>query len=261
MHKNLSLLVLALLVFSLGCKQKDTSFNLEQKHNSAGRDIVAPGLGTIGLVRDQQVFVYYLSENHSWILDKVSQFDLPENNAGLLAMGMGVMGVLQDGALYFYYLNAENKWTRDVDTRFEVPARFHRISSMRMAWELGFIALEEKKGLIDFYYLTEDLNWVKDETATFAVPRQADDYVMMGGMVIGLIQDGRLSLHYLDNEGQWRQDEKTLLKMPESYQAVFSFEAGTIAILEEQVLRFYEIDPQSDQWIIDETMNFHLGNK
>lgn len=246
------------LVFS-GCKKQPEVINLEQAHNPKSAHIMAPGLGTIGIIEDDQLFVYYLNESHRWILDKVSQFEIPENSSGMLALGMGFLGVLQERVMHFYFLDAENQWARDDEVMFVLPQNYKRISTMRMPWDVGQIVLEESEGLLGFYYIDESGRWLRDETAGFILPAGIDDYLMLGAMEIGIIRDNKLGVFRLNDEGEWLLDDDTVLTLPSDTQAVLSFEPGTIAVLNsENTLNFYDHDPMSGKWLFDATMNFTI---
>lgn len=258
LRKLLPLLILA-LVMAYGCKKQPSSYNLEQAGNPAGYKLMAPGLGTIGIIHDNQVFVYYLNESHSWILDKVSQFEIPEKNQGLLALGMGFMGVVQDDIMHFYYLNAENQWTRDQEVKFVLPKNRKKISTMRMPWDIGQIAVEDDQGVIHFFYINEQARWVKDETALFVLPAPLDSYLMLGSMEVGVIHNNKLGVYRLDDQGEWHWIENMVLTLPDNARAVISFEPGTIAVLlDTNILRFFDMDPLAQQWVMDQSMDFAI---
>jgi hypothetical protein len=255
-HRIIILVSFAAIVFFSGCKQQPSSVNLEQVHSKKGSKIISLGLGTIGMIQDQEIYVYFLNESHSWILDKVSQFQIPEKNQGILALGMGIIGILDDGVMNFYYMNSENLWSRDRDVMFVVPKGFNRLTSMKLPWEVGLIAVEDKKGVIGFYYLNENAHWVKDETAEFTIPPGTKDYVMIGGMEIGIISDNKLGIYQLNDLGEWQFLDGLVLSLPDNYDAVLSFEPGTIGILSGNSLQFFEINTYNKSWVYDHTMDF-----
>ncbi len=255
--KRLSLVVLVSLLIVTGCKKQPSVINYEQAHNPVSQKLITPGLGTIGIIKDKQIFVYYLNESHRWILDKISQFEIPENAEGVLTLGMGFIGVVQDGVMYFYYLDAEHQWTRDEDVMFVLPRKFERISTMRIPWDVGQIVVEEISGLLSFYYIDETGRWIKDETAEFVIPPNTDDYILLGDMEIGVIKDNKLGVYQLTHEGNWVMAENMILALPEDTQAVLSFEPGVIAVLTNDILiRFFELDTMEETWYYDESMDF-----
>ncbi len=255
--KLLSLVILVNLLIGVGCKKQPSVINIEQAHNPVSQKIMAPGLGTIGIIQEKQIFVYYLNESHRWILDKVSQFEIPENTQGVLALGMGFVGVVQDRVMYFYYLDAEHQWTRDDDVMFVLPRNYERISTMRMPWDVGQIVVEEINGLLSFYYIDESGRWIKDETAEFVIPPNSDDYIMLGDMEIGIVKDNKLGVFQLSDDGNWVMAENMILVLPENTQAVLSFEPGIVAVLSNDILiRFYELDTMEERWYSDESMDF-----
>lgn len=255
--KLLPLVIILSLVIGSGCKKQPSVINIEQAHNPISQKIMAPGLGTIGIIKQEQIFVYYLNESHRWILDKVSQFEIPDNTQGVLAMGMGFIGVVQDRVMYFYYLDAQHQWARDENVMFVLPRKYERISTMRIPWDVGQIVVEEIKGLLSFYYIDESGRWLKDETAEFVIPPNTDDYLMLGDMEIGTITGNKLGVYQLTEQGNWVFAENMILVLPENTQAVLSFEPGIIAVLINDILiRFFELDTMEEKWVSDESMDF-----
>lgn len=258
--RNLILIILTMLLLGVGCKKQPSAVNLEQAHNKHGQKIMAPGLGTIGVIHESQLFVYYLNESHKWILDKVSQFEIPEKNEGILALGMGFLGVVQDKVMHFYYLDAENNWVRDNEVVFVMPSKYERISTMRIPWDIGYITVENPKGVLQFYYLSEDARWVKDETVQFVLPQPLDDYMLLGGMEIAVIKDNKLGVYQLTDDAQWHFADDLVLSLPEDSKAVIAFEPGTIAVLVEDntTLRFFDLDFMDKRWVMDPGMDFSI---
>lgn len=259
MHKKLIFTFFIILVFIFSCQRKPSSVNLAQVDNEAAQKLVALGLGTMGIIHDNQIYVYFLNESNDWVPDKNSQFILPEKNQGVIPMGMGVIGVVEKNIVYFYYLDSQNQWVRDKQVAFSLPDDYLSISAMRMNWESGMLAIEETEKVIDFYYLDEFGSWIRDETARFILPLNIEEYLIMGEMEIAIIQDQKLGVYFLSEEAEWKFDDKMVLKLPDDYQAVLSFEPGIIAVLNENnVLKFYEKDSQEQSWILDESMDFYL---
>jgi len=259
MHKKQLIISLIALFFIFSCKRDQSSVNLAQVDNPNAQKLIALGLGTMGVIHSNQVYVHFLNENNEWVIDKNSQFTLPEKNQGVISMGMGVIGVVEANTIFFYYLDAENKWVKDEEVTFSLPGNYLSMSAMRMNWELGMLALQETEKVIDFYYLDEFGNWKRDETARFVLPMNIENYVVLGEMEIAILQDQRLGVYFLNEEAAWKFDENMVLKLPEDVQAVLSFEPGIIGVLNQnRVVRFYEKDAEKQVWILDESMDFYL---
>ncbi|MFP4288624.1 MAG: hypothetical protein ACLFQS_05145 [Bacteroidales bacterium] len=250
---------LILLVFIFSCQRTPSSVNLAQIEHPDAQKLIALGLGTMGIIHSNQIYVHFLNENSEWVIDKNSQFLLPEKNQGVISMGMGVIGVVEANTMFFYYLDSENKWVKDEEVTFSLPTDYSSISAMRMNWELGMLAIEETENVIDFFYLDEFGKWKRDETARFVLPINVENYVVLGEMEIAIIQDQRLGVYYLSEEAAWEFDENMVLKLPDDVQAVLSFEPGIIGVLnQDRVVRFYEKDSQKQVWILDESMDFNM---
>ena len=257
-YMRFAFLAITSIMLLAGCKRQPANINLEQAHSKTSANIIAPGFGTIGIIKNHEIFVYFLDRNSTWTLDNVSQFQIPENSDGVLSLGMGVMGVLQNNIMNFYYIDAQNNWSKYRDVTFETPENFKRITSMRLPWEIGFIATENRKGIISFYYLDENKKWVSDETANFGIPPDTDDYIMMGGMEIGIIKDNKLGVYQLDDFGRWQFMDDLVLSLPNSFEAVLSYEPGTIAVLKQGRMMFHRLDITNRKWVYDPSMDFQL---
>lgn len=257
--KSIPLLLILLILIFAGCKREAPVINLEQVKNREAQKIIAPGMGTIGIIHDNEIFVYFLNESHNWILDKVSQFVIPEKSEGVLALGMGFIGVLEDQVMNFYFLNAQNQWTLDEQVMFVLPAKYEKVSVMRIPWDVGQIVIEEKPGVLNFYYLDEFGRWMRDETASFEVPGKIDDYFMLGSMEIGIISENKLGVYRLTETGEWLLIDDAVLILPENTLAVMAFEPGIMAVLNDnKMLQFYDLDPLEGLWYMDESMNFTI---
>lgn len=255
--KQLLILVAALLL-AASCNKQPSSFNLEQTNNPEAQHIIAPGMSSVGLIREGQIFVHYLTEKHEWMPDNVSQFEIPSRNQGLLAMGMGTIAVLQKDMLYFYYMDSSHQWNQSYELTMPLPSEYRRISAMKMPWQHGAVALEDKTGTILFYYLDDNKRWQHDETANFIVPQGIDDYLMLGGMNLAIISDNKLGVYELNLDGSWEFAEDMVLTLPHETRAVLSFEPGVIMTLTDNQLLFFEVDFENRYWIMDDTMTFPL---
>lgn len=240
------------------CRQHPTpDINIEQAGHPVASRILAPGMGTIGLIEDGKVYVYYVNEHQKWILDKLSQFEIPSGNAGLLALGTGTIGVIQNRAIAFYQLDAYNHWVANPRYHFELPRQYERIIGVRMPWEMGMVVIESK-GMLDFYYFDESGHWVLDETATFHIPEGIDHCFSLGDMTIAIADKEKLGVYYLHPEGYWDFVEEFVLQLPEGYEAIIPWETGFIAVLMGNTLEFFRLDPENDRWLYLEEMAFVL---
>jgi hypothetical protein len=259
MPKKLLFSLLAIVLLGVpSCKKAPQSINLEQIHSPSAQNIINPGMNSVGLIRDQMVYVYYLNESRVWVLDKNSQFDIPEKNQGLLATGMGTLAVLFDNNLYFYTMDASLQWSSNYELVMPLPKGFKRISAMRMPWQRGAIGIEDESGQVKFYYLDENKIWQMDETATFTIPADIDDYIMMGSMEIAIRSGNKLGIYQLDYAGNWIFQNDMVLVLPENTDAVLSYEPGTVAVLTGDLIQFFEPDFENRHWILDDTMNFQI---
>ncbi len=254
------LAVLSMLLLTLACQREPANINIEQKSNPVAEKIMAPGMGTIGLISDQEMFVYFLNETSQWIKDRTSQFQIPEDNQGLLALGMGHLGVLHEEQLNVYRLDQENQWKAEERYTFTLPRRYDRIMAVKMPWEMGILAFE-MNGFLEFYYFDNNNQWRHDETASFRIPEGIDDYFSMGNMTIAVTSDNKLGIYFLHPEGDWRflDEESLVLQLPAGHEAIIPFEPGTMALLQDSVLSFYQIDLENNRWLQDRVMDFYIG--
>jgi hypothetical protein len=249
-------LILLALVISFSCRRQEGNINLEQQHRPGAHHFIAPGLGTLGMIQDQKVFTFFLNENLSWIMDKNTQFNIPEYSEGLISLGMGYMGVKTNGSLEIYRLDQENRWVHDPGYSFKLPRRYKRINAVMMPWEMGVLAFEIN-GYLEFYYF-DDNQWRHDETASFRIPEGVDDYVSLGSMTIGVIFEDKLGICYLDPQGVWKfvDNEDFILLLPDDYQGIIPFEPGVIAMLRPNQISFYQIDDEELGWVTEPAMDF-----
>jgi hypothetical protein len=248
----------ALLLMTASCKrEKNKNINIEQAGHPVASRILAPGMGTVGLIQEGKVYVYFLNEQYRWVLDKLSQFNIPEKNEGLLAMGIGTIGVVEGREIHFFSLDAYNTWVSDERFRFTLPRSYDRILSVKMPWELGFIALEIN-GFVEFFYFDESGNWVHDETAVFAIPEGIKHYFSLGNMTMAVVDDHRLGVYSLNQEGGWEFLDDYVLRLPGGYDAIIPWEPGIMAVLIDESLEFFELDLDEGRWVMDEAMRFVL---
>lgn len=255
--KKASLLILLILVFT-ACQKKQSSFNIEQANNIKARQIITPGMNSIGLIRDEKVYVYYLNESRIWVLDRVSQFDIPKHNEGLLSTGMGTIAVKRKDRLFFYNMDATLSWDGNYEMTMPLPEKYKGLYAMKMPWQRGVIAIEQPAGLINFYYIDENKRWKTDEKARFVLPQGIEYYLMLGGMDIAIVSDRKLGVYKLEFDGQWAFQDDMVLTLPHNTEAVIPFEPGTIAVLADNTLQFFEADFENRYWVLDDTMNFTI---
>lgn len=254
-------LILISLLLAVSCRRVESNYNIEQADHPAGRHILAPGMGTLGLIEEGKIIVYYfMPEKDVWMQDKTSQFFIPEDNRGLLSLGMGTLGVLGEQQIDFYRLDQENHWRREDRFTFRLPRRYNRLLAVKMPWEMGVLAAEMNNHL-EFFYHDGHSEWRHDETASFRIPDGIDHYFSMGNMTIAVVSDNKLGLYYLHPEGDWRfLDQSSLvLKLPDNYEAIIPFEPGIIAILKDNLLSFYELNMSERRWEVDRGMDFYLN--
>lgn len=250
-----------LLLFLLaGCGRQGLppDINLEQAHNPKAQHIIAPGMGTVGLIREGSIHIYFSDEGGGWLPDEKSRFDIPENNHGVLAMGMGTIAVAESKTLNFYRLDAFNQWQKQEYLGFDLPDRYDRLIAMKMPWEIGVIGIETK-GYVEFYYFY-DKAWQYDPTATFAVPKGISSYYPAGDMTIMAVDDHKLGLYYLTPDEGWMfmDQESYVLLLPQDYEGIIPFERRTISVLRDNSLYFFSLDIENDRWIIMGDLQFNL---
>jgi len=246
-----------LMLFACG-PQRPADINLEQAHNPATQYIIAPGLGTIGLISQGSMHVYFHDEEKGqWYVDESSRFDLPEQNQGILAAGMGTIGVVKDQVLQFYRLDSQNRWKREMLYDLELPPGYDRLVAMKMPWDLGVIGIETNDVLRFFYF---DQGWQQDRTATFVIPEGITGYYAMGDMVIAITDDQKLGLYYLGPEDGWEfmDEEAFVLLLPETYEGIVPLDHRFISVLQDGVLHFFQLDLTHDRWVSLPRLNFEL---
>ncbi len=253
------ILAASTMLFS-ACKDNSLSINVEQINSPAAHKIITPGMSSMGIIHEEKVFAYYFNESGLWLPDRDSQFHIPRGNDGLLGMGMGTIAVLDDDQLYFFNMNASLQWETKHELVMPLPENYKRLSAMKMPWQRGAVCIEDNEGSIHFYYLDEKMKWQRDETATFKLPAHIDDYLMMGSMELAIISDNKLGVYQLDLTGNWLFQEDMVLILPENTEALLSFEPGTIGVLAQGAIHFYEPDYENRYWIIDDTMTFQIPN-
>ncbi len=248
------------LILFEGCKPAPPSdVNIELADHPKAKHLLAPGRGTIGIIEEGAVNIFYLDKENQWVPDPDSRFTIPEKNQGILAMGDGTIGVRIRGGMHFYKLSASQTWEKDPALTFDLPRRYGHMLSVKMPWETGILAFERDRYL-EFYY-HEDGEWLYDETALFSIPEGITHYFSMGNMTIAIVEGGKLGLYYLHPEGDWRFLEDHVLRLPDAYDAIIPYEMGVIAILKEQQLDFYELNLSTGRWSVYEEVSFQLPKK
>lgn len=153
-HLRPLILSLGIIIGLAACSRMQTNnVNLEQAHNPLSAHMIAPGMGTIGLIAEDAINIYFPQDVRTWLQDEASRFDLPQPNSGIIAAGIGTIGVANKGVLHFYRLDATNQWSRLDWADFALPRRYDRIIVMKMPWEMGVLGLESN-GLLIFISFT-----------------------------------------------------------------------------------------------------------
>ncbi len=233
--------------------------NIELAGNPKAKHLRAPGRGTIGIIEEGAVNIYYLDEVNQWVHDPGSRFTIPAENQGILAMGDGTIGVRNNGKMYFYKLSARQTWEKDETLTFELPRRYDHMLSVKMPWETGILAFE-RDGYLEFYY-HEEGTWLFDETALFSIPSGITHYFSMGNMTVAIVEGGKLGLYFLHPEGDWKFLEDHVLRLPDEFDAIMQYEIGVIAILKDRQLDFYELDLSTGRWSVYDDVSFQLPEK
>jgi len=249
-------LLAAILVF--GCTpRRPGNINAEQAHNPAAQHLIAPGFGTVGVIQDGIISIWFQGEDLGWQVDEQSRFSIPENNEGVLAMGLGIFGVVMNNSLHFYSINDQNEWEEEEHLRFDLPRRYDRLTAMRMPWQMGGIGIEHG-GAVEFYFLEDD-QWEQDDAASFVIPSDIRAYYPMGEMTIAIADEEKLGLYYFA-EGEWdfMDHDPFVLSLPENHQGIIPMDDRYIGILDEEKIDFYQLDLDNDRWVTLTGLHFEL---
>lgn len=254
----LSLAFAAACLLSCTREAPPADINLEQAHRPAMQHIMAPGMGTIGIISDGYINIYYFDESGEWLPDKASRFSIPEDNRGVLAMGMGTIAVAHDQTLHFYRLNSYNRWQEEDYLQFRLPSKYDRLTVMKMPWEIGVLAIETD-GILEFYFFYDDV-WQQDPTASFVIPTGISDYFTIGDMTIAVIDQQKLGLYFLGPEEGWEflDHEAFVLLLPDGYDGIMAYDRQQIGVLADSSLHFFAIDLERDRWISLHGLQFDL---
>ncbi len=258
LKKSLLIIAVALLSFN-GCKREVISdINLEQAHNPHLQQLVAPGNGTIGIIRNGAIDMYYYDNSEGWIADDKARFDIPRNNRGILSMGMGTIGVVTGNQLTFFKLDPFNEWQKQSHLGFSLPKHYDRLVSMHMPWEIGVLGVE-RDGKVDFYFYYDD-EWHHDSTSVFVIPAGITSYYPAGEMTIAIVDGMRLGLYFLGPEDGWSfmDHDNYILLLPDDYKGLIPMGKSRIAVMEGKSLNFYALDLKNDRWVVHTDLQFHL---
>lgn len=253
------LFFLCMLTVIAGCSRRQpANINAEQAHNPLSAHIIAPGMGTIGLISNEILEIYFPEDIRRWAPDETSRFAIPQPNHGILAVGMGTLGVIEKDVLRFYRLDTSNQWARLAWGDFNIPGKYDRVIAMKMPWEMGVLGLEHE-GMVDFYFYY-DGNWQMDPSATFMIPNGIDSYYPLGDMTMAVIQGNKLGIYYLGPEEGWEflDHDSFVLLLPDDHQAIIPYEPGKIAVLVNHDLQFFQLDLLEDRWIKLADLEFNL---
>jgi len=249
-------LLAATLVF--GCSpRRPGNINVEQAHNPASQHIIAPGFGTVGLIGDGIIDIYFQGEDLDWQVDEQSRFPIPENNEGVLGMGLGIFGVIMNNTLHFYSMNNQNEWEEEEEMRFNLPRRYDRLTVMGMPWQIGAIGIEND-GVVDFHFLDDD-TWEKNDAASFVIPADIRAYYPMGEMTIAIADEEKLGLYYFaQDEWDFMDFDPLILILPDDHKAIIPMDNRLIGILFDEKMDFYQLDLPNDRWVNLTGLDFEL---
>jgi hypothetical protein len=249
-----------IVLFVVSCSRQELppGINLEQTHNSKAQHILAPGMGTIGIITEDSIHIYYPDEDGGWLPDESSRFGIPENSRGILAMGMGTIAVAADKRLNFYRLNSFDQWQQEEYMSFSLPDKYDRLIAMKMPWEIGVIGIEND-GIVDFHYFY-DKTWQYDSTASFVVPNGISSYYPAGDMTIAVVDGHKLGIYYLTPDKGWEfmDYDPYVLLLPDGFEGIIPYDKRTIAVLRNSRLYFYSLDLENDRWVILNDLQFNL---
>lgn len=232
--------------------------NVEQAHNPDAQKILAPGLGTIGVIRDGAVHVYYPDEGGQWHRDEASRFRIPQKNRGVLAMGNGVLGVVQKGRINFYRMDEQHQWQQEEAYTFELPRRYDRLVAMKMPRGPGAVGIESD-GMIRFSYF-DNMEWQTEPWATFVVPGGITGCYAMGDMTMAVTDGQKLGLYYLVPEEGWEfmDHDAFVLLLPDAHDGIIPLDHHSIAVLKGDGLHFFQLDIENDRWLSLPRLHFEL---
>ena len=258
MRTALYFAIFFLLLAGCGRQELPSDINLEQTHNPKAQHILAPGMGTVGIITEGSIHIYYPGEDGGWLPDESSRFDIPESNRGVLAMGMGTIAVAEDKKLIFYRLDAFNQWRQEEYLSFDLPKKFDRLIAMKMPWEIGVIGIEND-GIVDFYYFY-DKTWQYDSTASFVIPTGISSYYPAGDMTIAVVDGHKLGIYYLTPDEGWEfmDHDPYVLLLPDGFEGIIPYDKRTIAVLRASKLYFFSLDLENDRWVILNDLQFNL---
>lgn len=259
-NRNIALLAICLAAMLIaGCgPRKPADINIEQSHNPSAHTIIAPGFGTVGIIREGSVHVFYQSESGEWLPDDASRFDIPSGNHGLLAMGMGRFGVVQNGRLEFYRIGDDNRWIKQEGQSFSLPRRYDHLTAMQMGHGRSGVGVE-KQGRLSFYFF-DGQAWEKDTAKTFSIPSGISGYYPLGDMTIAIRDNQKLGLYYFGPDQTWEfmDHDPFVLLLPEGHNGVVPVDRQVIAVLTEGRLEFFRMDLTEDRWLALENSHFEL---
>ncbi len=242
-----------------GCAQNKTAnINLAQSHNPSAHHILAPGMGTIGIIQEGRMEVFYQDEEGQWLPDPASGFTLPKNNNGILSMGAGTIAVQEGKTLNFYRMGSDNLWNKETAYSFELPRAFDRLTAMKMPWEMGIVGVETGR-VIDFYYFA-DGKWEVDPTASFVIPEGMQEVHPLGDMTLAVVDGKKAGLYFLSPEAGWTFMDYNpfVLLLPTEQKAVIPYDQHTLAVRTNNDLLFFQLDLDEDRWIVRKDLQFEL---
>ncbi len=249
--------MLALAFYACG-PERPANINLEQAHNPLAQHILAPGFGTMGLIGDGAIHVYFQDEEGRWIVDEGSRFDLPVRNRGVIAMGMATIGVAEGRMMNFYRISDNEKWEMIEGLSFELPRRFDRLLSMNLNWEMALLGVVTGDQTVFYYY--DGTEWLEDDSI-FISPKGIEAHYPMGDMTLVIRDREKLGLYYhVPGEG-WEffdHDPYVMLLPEEGVDGLIPVETRMLSLLKDGVLSFYQLDLTNERWNLLTGSDFEL---
>ncbi len=173
----------------------------------------------------------------------------------LLSPGYHTIGIIEDGMLKVFFMDEDGGWLPDPGSFFALPENNRGIVAMGN----GIIGVVQNQTLT-FYHLEDYQKWVVSDLPEFELPRRYKRLVSMEmsdrTACIGIEKDGRV-FFYRTTGDQWQQDERNTFLIPQGISGYYPLGDLTIAIVDEQRLGLYFLDPE-EGWDFMDIENFVL---
>lgn len=258
MKKNTFIISILALAFWACGPERPANINLEQTHNPLAQHILAPGFGTMGLIGDGAIHVYFQDEAGRWIVDEGSRFDLPARNRGVISMGMATIGVAEGRMLNFYRISDNEKWEMVEGLSFELPRRFDRLLSMNLNWEMALLGVVTGNQTVFYHY--DGTEWQEDDSI-FISPEGIEAHYPMGDMTLVIRDRKKVGLYYhVPGEGwEFFDYDPYVMLLPEGgVDGLIPVETRMLSLLKDGVLSFYQLDLTNERWNLLDGSDFEL---